>query len=507
MIGGHPCESHGCNIELYGPFWSKPMSPPLKRLGDFRWEIPPTYKPGMRVPGIVFASDKLIEQIRNDQSLEQVANVACLPGIVGGSLAMPDVHWGYGFPVGGVAATDIDAGGVVSPGGVGFDINCGVRLLRSDLTGEQVRPRLRELVAALFTNVPSGLGSAGKLRLRDKELEEVMVTGARWAVKNGFGTPQDLEATEGQGTMGGAEPAAVGERPRHRGSGQLGTLGSGNHFLEVQVVDQIFDSEAADALGIHHLGQVTVLLHCGSRGFGHQVCEDTLKVMTTASRRYGIELPDRQLASVPVRSPEGEAYLQAMRCAANYAFANRQCIVHWVRESFTQVFGRSWEDMGLHQVYDVCHNIAKIEPYVVEGRHRQLCVHRKGATRAFPPGHPELAERYQSVGQPVLVPGDMGRYSYLAVGTQQAMELSFGSTCHGAGRAESRGAARRALRGHDVQKELEQQGIIVMARGRDSLAEEASGAYKDVSDVIDAAQGAGISRKVARMRPLGVVKG
>ncbi|MFH1141363.1 MAG: RtcB family protein [Chloroflexota bacterium] len=483
------------------------MPPPLKRLDQFRWEIPASYKPGMRVPGIVFASDKLIDQVRDDQSLEQVANVATLPGIVGASLAMPDVHWGYGFPVGGVAATDVDAGGVVSPGGVGFDINCGVRLLRSDLAEEDVRPRLRELVAALFANVPSGVGSSGKLRLKDKEMEDVMTQGARWAVKKGFGTPQDLEATEDGGCLSGADVATVGTRPRQRGAGQLGTLGSGNHFLEVQVVDQILDAGAARALGIHQVGQVTVMLHCGSRGFGHQVCEDTIQVMTTAVKRYGIEVPDRQLACVPVRSPEGEAYLQAMRCAANYAFANRQCIAHWVRETFAQVFGRSWEDMGLHQVYDVCHNIAKIEPYVVEGHNRQLCVHRKGATRAFPPGHPELAERYQSVGQPVLVPGDMGRYSYLAVGTQQAMELSFGSTCHGAGRAESRGAARRALRGHDIQKELEQQGIIVMARGRDSLAEEASRAYKDVSDVIDAAQGAGISRKVARMRPVGVGTG
>jgi len=483
------------------------MTPPLKRLDDFRWEIPATYKQGMRVPGIVFASDKLIDQIRNDQSLEQVANVACLPGIVVASLAMPDVHWGYGFPVGGVAATDINAGGVVSPGGVGFDINCGVRLLRSNLTEDEVRPRLRDLVAALFASVPSGLGSSGKIRLRGKEINNVMTQGARWALSNGFGTPQDLEATEEGGCISGADPAAVGQRPRERGAGQLGTLGSGNHFLEVQMVDEIFDVEAASAMGIEELGQVTVLIHCGSRGFGHQVCQDSIQVMTTATRRYGIEVPDRQLACVPVRSPEGEAYLQAMRCAANYAFANRQSIAHWVRETFSQVFARSWEDLGLHQVYDVTHNIAKIEPYTVEGEKRSLCVHRKGATRAFPPGHPELAAHYKAVGQPVLVPGDMGRYSYLAVGTQQAMELSFGSTCHGAGRAQSRGAAKRALKGRDIRKELEEQGIIAMGGGWASLAEEASMAYKDVADVIDASDGAGISRKVARMRPLGVVKG
>ncbi len=483
------------------------MAPPLKRLDEFRWEISPTYKQGMRVPGIVFSSEKLIEHIKEDQSLEQVANVATLPGIVGASLAMPDVHWGYGFAVGGVAATDIDAGGVVSPGGVGFDINCGVRFLRSDLTEEDVRPRLKELVAALYANVPSGLGSSGKLRTQDKELDQVMVQGAKWAIKHGFGVPQDIAATEDGGCLPGAEPSAVGGKPRQRGAGQLGTLGSGNHFLEVQAVDQIFDAQAAEAMGIHQVGQITVLLHCGSRGFGHQICEDTIRVMTTAVRRYGIDVPDRQLACVPVLSPEGETYLQAMRCAANYAFANRQCIAHWVRESFSQVFNRSWEDMGLDQVYDVCHNVAKIEPYVVDGRSLRLCVHRKGATRAFPPGHPELPERYQKIGQPVLIPGDMGRYSYLAVGTQRAMEISFGSTCHGAGRAESRTAAKRALRGHDIRQELEARGIIVMAGSWASLAEEASSAYKDVSDVIDAAHGADISRKVARMRPLGVVKG
>ena len=426
------------------------MSVPLKRLDDFRWEIPASYKQGMKVPGIVFAGDKLIDQIRDDQALEQVANVACLPGIVGASLAMPDVHWSYGFPVGGVAATDIDAGGVVSPGGVGFDINCGVRLLRSDLTEEEVRSPLRELVAALFTNVPSGLGSSGKIRLRGREIDDVMTQGARWAVKNGFGVSEDMEATEEHGSVDGADPSAVGQRPRQRGAGQLGTLGSGNHFLEVQAVNQIFDADAAGAMGIDQLGQVTVLVHCGSRGFGHQVCDDALKVMTTATRRYGIDVPDRQLACVPVRSAEGEAYLQAMRCAANYAFANRQCIAHWVRETFAQVFGRGWEAMGLHQVYDVTHNIAKIERYNVEGRERNLCVHRKGATRAFPPGHPELTARYQPVGQPVLVPGDMGRYSYLSVGTQRAMELSFGSTCHGGPVAPRAGAPPRGRCGVEI---------------------------------------------------------
>ena len=441
------------------------MAQNLVHLDDYRWEIPVSYKEGMRVPGIVFASEKLMEQIRGDQSLEQVANVACLPGIVTASLAMPDVHWGYGFPVGGVAATDVDAGGVVSPGGVGFDINCGIRLLRSDLTEEEVRPRLEELVAALFENVPSGLGSSGRLRLRGNEIEEVMVKGAAWAVERGFGVPEDLEATEEHGRIPGADPDAVGERPRKRGAPQLGTLGSGNHFLEVQVVDEVFDDNVAVALGIHEPGQVTVMVHCGSRGSGHQVCQDSIKVMDTAVKEYEIQVPDRQLACVPVNSPEGQEYLKAMWCGANFAFANRQCIAHWIRESFGQVLGRSWEEMGLRQVYDVCHNIAKMEEYEVEGQRRTLCVHRKGATRAFPPGHLELVDRYREVGQPVLVPGDMGRYSYMAVGTEKAMEVSFGSTCHGAGRAASRTAAKRMLKGHDIQKELADRGIVVQAHG------------------------------------------
>ncbi|MBI4339294.1 MAG: RtcB family protein [Chloroflexi bacterium] len=483
------------------------MAPPLTRLDAYRWQITASYKPGMRVPGVIFASDALMEQLQEDQALEQVANVAFLPGIVGASLAMPDVHWGYGFAVGGIAATDVGRGGVVSPGGVGFDINCGVRLLRTGLTEDEVRPRLRDLVSALFHNVPSGLGSSGRIRLGGEEVDDVMRQGARWAVGQGMGVAEDLEATEGHGCLAGADPTDVGERPRQRGAGQLGTLGSGNHFLEVQAVEEVFDAAGAGAMGITGVGQVTVMFHCGSRGFGHQVCDDAIKVMTTAVKRYGIDVPDRQLACVPVRSPEGEAYLSAMRCAANYAFANRQAIAHWVRESFAGVFGRSWQALGMSQVYDVCHNIAKIEEHTVDGAALSLCVHRKGATRAFPPGHPELPQRYQAVGQPVLIPGDMGRYSYLAVGTQRAMEVSFGSTCHGAGRAESRGAARRALKGRDIQRELEAQGIIVMAASRGDLAEEASRAYKDVANVIDAAEGAGLCRKVARMRPLGVVKG
>ena len=478
----------------------------LRRRDETHWEIPPDYKPGMRVPGLVFADDAMLRQITRDESLEQVANVAFLPGIVGYSMAMPDIHWGYGFPVGGVAATRVEDG-VVSPGGVGFDINCGVRMLRTDLSEEEVRPKLKELVDALFINVPSGLGSGGKLRVSSEELERVLVQGARWAVEHGFGDAEDLEVTEEEGCIRDADPDKVGQRPKTRGTPQLGTLGSGNHFLEVQAVDQIFDAEAAQTLGIQEVGQVTVLIHCGSRGLGHQICEDYLRVVAVATRKYGIELPDRQLAAVPVRSPEGQDYLAAMRCGANFAWANRQCIAHWVRESFSQVFGRPWQAQGIRQVYDVAHNIAKIETYQVEGKSQQVCVHRKGATRAFPPGSSDIPTRYRDIGQPILVPGDMGRYSYLAVGGEQAMVDSFGSTCHGAGRTESRRAAKRLLKGRDLQQELAERGIIVRAQGWASLAEEASIAYKDVADVIDVADRAGLSRKVARMKPLGVVKG
>ncbi|MBI2872240.1 MAG: RtcB family protein [Chloroflexi bacterium] len=459
----------------------------------------------MRVPGIIFASDAMVRRIGQDQSLDQVANVAFLPGIVLASFGMPDIHWGYGFPVGGVAATRV-RDGVVSPGGVGFDINCGVRLLRTSLTEEEVRPRLEELVSALFADIPTGVGAAGKLKVGVKELDKVMTQGARWAVANGYGEPDDLETTEEHGAIGGADPEAVGPRPRQRGAGQLGTLGSGNHFLEVQVVDEVFDGIVAEAMGIR-LGQVTVLIHCGSRGFGHQVCEDYLRTVEPAMQRYGIQVPDRQLACVPVTSPEGRSYLAAMRCAANFAWANRQCIAHWTRESFSRVFGQDWYRLGMTMVYDVCHNIAKVEKHMVEGKRVDVCIHRKGATRSFPPGHPELPERYRRVGQPVMVPGDMGRYSFLAVGTETAMERSLGSTCHGAGRTESRGAAKRLLKGHDVQKELRRQGIVVMARGWASLAEEASIAYKDVAEVVDVCHNAGLANRVARMRPLGVIKG
>ena len=480
----------------------------LRRIDDYRWEIPMDYKEGMRVPGIVYADDKMIEKIMEDQSLDQVSNVAFLPGIVYASLAMPDIHWGYGFPVGGVAATRVEDG-VISPGGVGFDINCGVRLLRTDMVESQVQPLMETLVDTLYRNIPTGVGSKGKVLIRkDRELDEVMTRGALWAVENGFGEPDDTRATEEGGAIAGADPGVVSQRARERGSPQLGTLGSGNHFLEVEVVDEIFDPGVAEVLGIQQVGQVTVMMHCGSRGFGHQICTDYLKTVEAAAKEYEIVLPDRQLACVPVNSPEGRSYLAAMRCAANFAWANRQCITHWTRESFQQVFQTSWKDLGIQQVYDVAHNIAKIERHTVNGEEMDLCIHRKGATRSFPTGSGDIPSAYKDIGQPVLVPGDMGRYSFLAVGPGTATEGSFGSTCHGAGRAESRGSAKRLLKGRDIQRELRDQGIIVRSHGsKASLAEEASIAYKDVAEVVEVCHKAGLCKKVARMRPLGVIKG
>ena len=479
----------------------------LQRVDDNRWVLPQSYKAGMRVPGMIYADEHLMSAIAEDPCVEQVANVAFLPGIVGYSMAMPDIHWGYGFPIGGVAATAVDGEGVVSPGGVGFDINCGVRLLRTDLTEAEVRPHLRDLVATLFRDIHTGTGAGRRLKLSAKEINQVLRQGAPWAVKHGLGDPDDLEVSEDGGVIEGADPDAVGDRPKARGGPQLGTLGSGNHFLEVQAVDEIFDKDVALKMGIREVGQVAFMIHCGSRGLGHQVCTDSLRVIEAASRRYGIELPDRQLAAVPLSSPEGTTYLAAMCAAANFAWANRQCIAHWARQSFEQVFGRSWRDMGIWQIYDVSHNIAKIEEHVVDGKRTRVCVHRKGATRSFPSGHPEVPRRYRDIGQPVLIPGDMGRYSFLAVGVPKAMEVSFGSTCHGAGRAESRTRAKKLLKGRDIRQELEERGIIAMARSRASLAEEASLAYKDVAHVVHVADSAGLSRSIARFRPLGVIKG
>jgi len=485
---------------------AQPWREILKKIDDYRWEIPQSYKPGMSVPGLIFASEPMLSHSWEEQVFQQVANVAFLPGIVGHSLAMPDIHWGYGFPIGGVAGIRVKDG-VISPGGVGFDINCGVRLLRTNLTEEEVRPKINQLVAGLFADIPSGLGSKGKIRVSEKELDRVLIEGSRWAVEKGFGEADDIVVTEEEGSMKRANPDKVSGKAKKRGIPQLGTLGSGNHFLEVEVVDEIYDRDAATAMGINDVGQVLLLIHTGSRGFGHQVCTDYVGLFGEAVKRYGINLPDRQLACAPVKSPEGENYLAAMACAANYAWTNRQCIAHWVRESFIKVFGKSRRELGLEQVYDVAHNIAKIEDYTIDNEKQTLCVHRKGATRAFPAGHPDVPDIYKNIGQPVLIPGDMGRCSYIALGTETAMKESFGSTCHGAGRVQSRSAAKRSLRGTDVAQALAARGITVKAGSMSSLAEEASEAYKDVSEVVEVTHKAGISLKVVRAVPMGVIKG
>jgi len=478
----------------------------LVKIDDYHWQIPPSYKSGMRVPGLIYASEEMLKSIQEEQTLEQVANVAFLPGIINFSFAMPDIHWGYGFPIGGVAAIDVK-NGVISPGGVGYDINCGVRLLRSNLSEAEVRTKINELVNELFNNIPSGLGSEGKIKISHKEMERLMVKGAAWAVEHGFGSEDDLDATEEGGCVEGADPSKISEKAIKRGMPQAGTLGSGNHFVEVQVVKEIFEPYIAGIMGINEVNQVLILIHTGSRGFGHQVCTDHLRVMEGAVSTYGIKLPDRQLACAPIQSKEGKDYLAAMACAANYAWVNRQCIAHWARESFSKVFGKSADELGIRQIYDVAHNIAKIETHKVDGRPVKVCVHRKGATRAFPAGHKDVSERYKEIGQPVLIPGDMGRCSFLAVGTQKAMEETFGSTCHGAGRVLSRGAAKRSLKGRDVIRELQERGITVRAHSIPSLAEEASQAYKDVTEVIDVVHQAGICKKVAMAVPIGVIKG
>jgi tRNA-splicing ligase RtcB len=480
--------------------------PPLRQLDPYRWEIPPDGVPGMRVPGRIYADDALIEQIRQDQALLQVANVATLPGIVARSIAMPDIHWGYGFPIGGVAAMDPDIG-VISPGGVGYDINCGVRLLSTQLVDEEIRPHLAALADRLFHSVPSGVGVAGRARLSAGQLDAVLEQGAAWAVGRGFGRSGDLGRIEAGGTLPGADPGRVSARAKTRGRDQLGTLGSGNHFLEIQRIDEIFDEPAARAFGLEHPGQITVLIHCGSRGLGHQVCDDYLAESGRALATYGITLPDRQLACLPLASPGGRAYFAAMAAAANFAFANRQVITHRIREAFEQVLGQSAEQLGIEIVYDVAHNVAKMEDHTVDGRQMRVCVHRKGATRGFPAGHPEVPDEYRAVGHPVLVPGDMGRYSYVLVGTEIAMRETFGSTPHGAGRARSRGDARRLLKDVDVTETLARRGILLRAASRELAAEEASEAYKDVAEVVRASDGAGLTRKVARLRPLAVVKG
>jgi tRNA-splicing ligase RtcB len=477
----------------------------LRQLDEWRWLIPRHGR--MNVDGLIFADRALMEDIRADEAITQVANVACLPGIVGRSIGMPDIHWGYGFAIGGVAAFDPEQGGVVSPGGVGYDINCGVRLLRSNLGTDELRPALSRIMDQLLRDIPAGVGAGYKsFKLSDADVRAVLEHGAAWPVRNGYGTEGDLDHIEARGALAGAEPDRVSARAVERGRDQLGTVGSGNHFIEVGHVDEVYDDGVAQRLGLE-TGTVTVFIHSGSRGLGYQVCDDFLQLMLKAAAKYGIELPDRQLACAPLGSPEAQAYMGAMNAAANFAFANRQMMAHRVREAFQRVLGRAWTELGLSLVYDVAHNIAKFENHEVDGRARRLCVHRKGATRAFPPRHPELGAAYRDLGQPVLIPGDMGRYSYVLVGTERAYRETFGSTCHGAGRRMSRKKAKKAAGGRDLRAEFARQGIEVRASSFATIAEEVPEAYKDVADVVNVVHNAGIGRKIARLRPLGVLKG
>lgn len=476
----------------------------LKRIDENRLEVPSDYKQGMRTNGFIYV-DAVLEKELEPGSIEQVANVATLPGIVGSSMAMPDIHTGYGFPIGGVAAFDLKEG-IISPGGVGYDINCGVRLLRTSLHKDKVIPRLKELVDMLYNEIPSGVGSKGKIKLGSGDEEKVLLKGARWAIENGLGEASDLQRIESGGCLDGADPSLISKKAYERGKAQQGTLGSGNHFLEIQYVDKIFDESAANAFGLSE-DMVTVMIHSGSRGFGHQVCTDFLEVMQKAVQKYGISLPDRELACAPFNSSEARDYLAAMKAAANYAWANRQCLMHWTREVFMSVFNASPSSLGMSLIYDVAHNIAKVEEHITDGKKRMLVVHRKGATRAFSPMHPELPDIYRHTGQPVLIPGDMGRASFVLKGTEKAMNETFGSTCHGAGRVMSRHQAIRKAKGRAIWRELQDRGIFVRSAGRETLAEEIPEAYKDVSNVVDVVHNAGISLKVARLRPMGVIKG
>jgi tRNA-splicing ligase RtcB len=477
----------------------------LEKIDDFRWRIPKGEVPCMRTDAIIYASEQMIPQIRSDNAPIQAANVACLPGIVGNSLAMPDIHWGYGFPIGGVAAVDADEGSI-SPGGIGFDINCGVRLIKTNLTVDDIGDKRKALMSELYDNIPSGLGSKGLTRLGNKELEEVLLCGSEWAVENGYGWESDLESTEEGGRMKEADPSLVSDRAKKRGLPQLGSLGSGNHFLELDVVDEIFDEKAAKTFGLES-GNVTITVHCGSRGCGHQIATDYLQIMEQYVNDNSVELPDKQLACAPLKSKIGENYYGAMCCGANYAWANRQMIMHWVRESFEKILGRSAEDMDMGLVYDVAHNIAKKETHIVDGTNMDVVVHRKGATRAFAAGHKEITAKYRDVGQPVIIPGDMEAGTYVLLGQKGAMEHTFGSTCHGAGRMMSRKSAARSNTAAGIRKGLSDMGIVLLSGSDEGLTEEAPNAYKDIDTVIDVVSGAGLSSKVAKLTPLGVVKG
>ena len=485
---------------------------PLNKIDDFRYEIPSSYKGEhdnlkMRTSAVIYADENMIPSIRADKALEQAANMTMLPGIVGKALAMPDIHWGYGFPIGGVAAVDAE-NGVISPGGIGFDVNCGVRLVRTNLHVDDLDTgKIQALIDEMFRNVPSGLGSKAKVRLSRNELKEVLELGARWAVEHGYGWDEDLEFLEENGCLKSADISKVSEKAMQRGAPQLGSLGAGNHFLEIQKVDEIFEPETAKVFGINNVGQIVVMIHTGSRGFGHQVCTDHLRVLEEAVRKYNIWLPDRQLACAPVNSPEGKGYLKAMACAANFAWSNRQMIVHWIRESFEKILNESAEDLEMKIIYDVCHNIAKFEEHEVDGKKRKVCVHRKGATRSFGPDRSEVPLKYRDAGQPVLIPGDMGTESYLLRGTKEAEEETFGSTCHGAGRVLSRHQALKRWRGEEVVRDLKNKGIYVHPASWKVAAEEAPDAYKNIKSVVEITHGARISRKVVKFIPLGVVKG
>ncbi|MEE9166897.1 MAG: RtcB family protein [Candidatus Neomarinimicrobiota bacterium] len=476
----------------------------LRQINEHLWEVPK--RGNMRVPGRIYASKKLMRTIENDPCVDQVRNVAHLPGIVKYSLAMPDIHWGYGFPIGGVAAMDSEDG-VISPGGVGYDINCGVRLLSTNLMLEDVKDRIRPLLAQLFRDVPAGVGSHGAIpNLSHRELDRLIAEGASRVVQMGYGTREDIDYIEERGCLEGADPSQVSDRAKQRGSKQIGTLGSGNHFLEIDHVEEIFNNDVASVFGLEK-NQIVTIIHTGSRGLGYQVCDDHLKTTQRAVERYGVNLPDRQLACAPIKSPEGRSYLGAMRAAANFAFCNRQVIKHIAEQAFMKTLSISPEELRMRLIYDICHNIAKFEKHKVDGDTVTVCVHRKGATRSFGPNNPELPEQYKPIGQPVLVPGDMGRYSYLCVGTDKAMTDTFGSSCHGAGRMMSRTKSSKISRSMNMIEELRSRGVEIMARGKRTIAEEMPHAYKDVSDVVDVMDGAGITLKVARLKPIGVIKG
>jgi tRNA-splicing ligase RtcB (3'-phosphate/5'-hydroxy nucleic acid ligase) len=477
----------------------------LIQISETEWEIPTYVRHDMRVPVRLFATREMLEQIINDKSLDQAVNAATLPGLVGHVIVMPDMHQGYGFPIGGVAATEYPHG-VISPGAIGYDINCGVRLLASSIDFESARDDIDKLATLLNTYCPSGVGKEGAIKLNLKELDQVLRDGSRWALKNGYATEADLVRTEESGSLEGADPNKVSDRAKERGREQIGSVGAGNHFVEVDIVDQVFNEEAANAMGVYR-GCLVLQIHCGSRGLGHQVCTDYVQSFQNAVRKYGIDLPDRELVCAPMDSPEGMAYMSAMRAAANFAFANRQLLAHFARRAFEETFAPKTRKWHLHQVYDLAHNMGKLETHEIDGRQVKVCVHRKGATRAFGPGSPGLPPEYQKIGQPVIIPGSMGTASWVLVGTEDSMTRSFGSSCHGAGRVMSRSKAKKEVEGSTLRRELENKGIKVRAGSLPGLAEEAPSAYKDVDMVVETVSDAGIAKKVARLRPVAVIKG